>query len=221
MGIYKLEQQARGTQIISGTEAKNRRQVVNKFIEIVESFGYEEIILPSIEPASIYTDKAGKEILNQMYVFNDKGNPPRELCLRPEVTATIQLIAKKHFKGRKNVKLWYLEKCWRYERCQLGRYREFWQFGVEILGGKAPDDSNEAMRILNLLLNSVGVKYQFNSSVKRGLDYYVEDGFEAECASLGAQKQIAGGGRYDCGVGFAVGLDRLLLAQEKGSQLNN
>jgi histidyl-tRNA synthetase len=54
-----------------------------------------------------------------------------------------------------------------------------------------------------------------NEKVKRGLGYYVEDGFEVECPNLGAQKQIAGGGRYDCGIGWAIGVDRLLFAMEK------
>ncbi len=46
-----------------------------------------------------------------------------------------------------------------------------------------------------------------------GIGYYVEEGFEAECACLGAQKQVAGGGRYTEGIGWAVGVDRLMLAR--------
>ena len=96
----------------------------------------------------------------------------------------------------------------------MGRYREFWQFGVELLGGNRSTDSIEVVTVLKQLLNSAGVVYDFKPSVKRGLDYYIEDGFEVGCQNLGAQKQIAGGGRYDCGIGFAIGLDRLLLARE-------
>lgn len=51
--------------------------------------------------------------------------------------------------------------------------------------------------------------------MKRGLTYYVDDGFEAECEKLGAQKQIAGGGRYAEGIGWAIGVDRLLLATKQ------
>jgi histidyl-tRNA synthetase len=49
--------------------------------------------------------------------------------------------------------------------------------------------------------------------VKRGLDYYIEDGFEIACPELGAQKQVVGGGRYSNGIGFAVGFDRLALCK--------
>ena len=66
---YQIEQQARGTRIIMGDETKERRSLLNKLISIAETNGFEEIILPTIEPSSIYTDKAGNEILNQMYVF--------------------------------------------------------------------------------------------------------------------------------------------------------
>jgi histidyl-tRNA synthetase len=54
--------------------------------------------------------------------------------------------------------------------------------------------------------------WRFVPAVKRGLTYYVEDGFEVERGRLGAQKQVAGGGRYTEGVGWAIGLERLLLA---------
>jgi histidyl-tRNA synthetase len=56
-----------------------------------------------------------------------------------------------------------------------------------------------------------------SSAVKRGLAYYTEDGFEARCEVLGAQKQVAGGGRYTEGIGWALGLDRLLLVRANES----
>jgi len=133
---YNIEQQLRGTRILFAEEAKERRKLLNKMIEIVEAKGFDEIILPSLEKSEIYVDKAGPEILNQMYTFTDKGE--RELCLRPEGTATVQLLADKYWKTQKNVKMWYFERCWRYERPQAGRYREFFQFGIEWINPKNP-----------------------------------------------------------------------------------
>jgi histidyl-tRNA synthetase len=114
--------------------------------------------------------------------------------------------------ARGPLRLFYVARCYRYERPQRGRYREFTQIGVELLGGRAPDDRREVEDLLKSVLGSIGVAYRFDPNVKRGLGYYVEDGFEALCPQLGAQKQIAGGGRYREGVGWAIGLDRLLLA---------
>lgn len=115
---------------------------------------------------------------------------------------------------RKPYRVFYIQRCYRYERPQTGRYREFTQAGIEILGGKDKGDTEEAISSLRACLDKFGVPYNFNPAVKRGLTYYVEDGFEAEVESLGAQKQVAGGGRYAEGIGWAIGVDRMMLALE-------
>jgi histidyl-tRNA synthetase len=206
----KIEKQAKGVRIISGEQAKERRKTLNTMIGIVESFGFEEIILPSVEPELIYTDKAGQEILRQMYNFQDKKGRP--LCLRPEGTATVQLLADKFWRTQKDVKLWYFEKCWRYERPQKGRYREFFQFGVEWINPSVEFPQAVLISLAKSLVELVTFDYLLMSGVKRGLDYYTEDGFEISIPSLGAQKQVVGGGPYKQGVGFAIGFDRLMLA---------
>lgn len=176
--------------------------------------GFNEIILPSLWEMKTFIDKTGgSEILSQMWNFTDKGN--REVCLIPEVTGVIQeLYEAKWTRLPKPIKLFYVQRCYRYERPQKGRYREFTQLGIEILKGKEPSDKDEAVETLKKCLNAVNVPYRFVPQVKRGLTYYVEDGFEVECESLGAQKQIAGGGRYKQGIGWAIGIDRLMLAKE-------
>ncbi len=208
---YKVDAQARGVRIIAGDETKQRRELLNQLIGIAEQYEFSEIILPSIEPAVVYTEKAGPEVLEQMYAFPDKKG--RELCLRPEGTATIQLLADKHFKNQKDVKLWYFERCWRYERPSLGRYREFFQFGLEVLNPRDKGRStSELIDIGQAIIATRSSKYEINRSVKRGLAYYSEDGFEISVPSLGAQKQVLGGGAYKQGVGFALGFDRLMLS---------
>jgi len=160
-------------------------------------------------------EKAGGGILSQMYAFEDKAGRP--ICLIPEATAIIRELYQSGWdRSRpKPVRLFYVSRCYRYERPQSGRYREFTQFGVELLGGENPGDKEEVLGVLRSLMDGAGVAYDLIPGVKRGLDYYVEDGFEVECPCLDAQRQVAGGGRYDCGVGFAVGVDRLLLAKSR------
>jgi histidyl-tRNA synthetase len=181
--------------------------------------GYQEVILPAIWEQTPFVAKAGPEILEQMYAFPDKKGRP--ICLIPEATAVIQQMWREEWAKSTcgPLKLFYAARCYRYERPQKGRYREFLQFGVELLNGKE-DDADEVKSLLKELVSKVapGVDCLFNDSVKRGLTYYIEDGFEAECPILGAQKQVAGGGRYDCGIGFAIGVDRLLLAKQLSSQ---
>ncbi|WP_431686813.1 ATP phosphoribosyltransferase regulatory subunit [Hahella sp. NBU794] len=206
---YKIEGMAKGVRIISGETAKKRRALLNQMIALAEASGFEEVILPSIEPSQVYVDKAGEEILGQMYVFPDKKG--RSLCLRPEGTATVQMVADKHFKRRKNVRLWYFERCWRYERPQEGRYREFFQFGVEVINPTTPTVRQELIDLAEKMVSLQTSEYEVFSAVKRGLSYYMEDGFEISVPKLGAQKQVVGGGAYKQGIGFAVGFDRLML----------
>jgi len=160
-----------------------------------------------------FIDKAGPEILNQMYTFKDKGG--RDICLIPEGTALIQKMWNESWSKtvKRPFKIFYIQRCYRYEKPQAGRYREFTQAGIEILGGKN-GDREEAVSALQGCLDKLEVDYTFISSVKRGLSYYIEDGFEVECQNLGSQKQIAGGGRYNEGIGWAIGVDRLILAKQ-------
>jgi histidyl-tRNA synthetase len=204
----------KGTRLLFGKEAEEYSQVIKQLRLIAEAHGFQEIILSSLADQQVFIDKAGPEILNQMYAFKDKGD--RDICLIPEVTAIVQQWYKTHSKSlKKGTKVFYVNRCYRYERPQSGRYREFTQFGIEILGGdKLNEEAAYLEMLLHGMLNSVGLvgRFKINSSVKRGLDYYTANGFEAECEHLGAQKQVAGGGQYDCGIGFGIGIERIILA---------
>ncbi len=179
---------------------------------------YEEVILPSIWEQQTFIDKAGPEIINQMWAFADKGG--RDVCLIPEVTGLVQELWRNEWsKSKKPRRIFYVNRCYRYERPQAGRYREFTQFGVELLGGDNATDRQEVVDLLDVCLKRIpNLSYEFSDGVKRGLSYYTEDGFEVECSELGAQKQIAGGGRYAEGIGWAIGVDRLILAASQSSQ---
>lgn len=168
-----------------------------------------------------FSQKTGQELQRQMWQFKDKGD--RDCCLIPEVTGILQeqFREKWYYDHKKNpLKVFYVSRCYRYEKPQKGRYREFTQFGIEILGGNDREAyKEESMVLLKEALDSFNtLEYEFKSSVKRGLGYYMEDGFEVECTNLGAQKQVAGGGVYDEGVGWAIGVDRLLLSIEESQK---
>jgi histidyl-tRNA synthetase len=110
-------------------------------------------------------------------------------------------------------RFFYVQRCYRYERPQMGRYREFTQFGVEIMSRRPKDYSDEARELLASCVETLDIDYEFVPSVRRGIAYYVADGFEVLCPDLGAQKQVAGGGVYAEGAGFAIGVDRTVLAR--------
>jgi histidyl-tRNA synthetase len=215
---------AKGTRFLYGKDADEYQGTIDTLRKITKEHGFQEVIVSSLASQDIFVEKAGKEILEQMYAFKDKGE--RDICLIPEVTAVIQAWYKiKHKELKKPAKVFYVNRCYRYENPQSGRYREFTQFGVEVLGGKSdPYTTGEALKqLLVSLLDGIGLNglYVIDDSVKRGLSYYVEEGFEARSEHLGAQKQIAGGGRYDCGIGFGIGVERVILAKQQTQESIN
>lgn len=208
----KIDSTYKGTRILFKETAKLKRSLINKMIEILESYGYEEMMIPIIQKSEIFAKKVGEENQNMMYNFKDMGD--RNLCLSPEYTAIVQLVGKEKFKYQKDVKLFYIGECFRGERPQSGRYRQFTQFGVEVLN---PSKSymSELIEISKKLIEIITNNYDVNDDATRGLDYYKNGkGFEISCPELGAQKQICGGGEYDGGIGFAIGVDRLMLLKK-------
>lgn len=197
----------KGTKIAIGNE---KRTLINKMVDILLPQGFEEISIPIIQSYDTFIDKVGTENNNMMYRFTDKGE--RDLCLSPEYTAIIQKLAVNRFKYQKDLKLFYIQECFRGEKPQFGRYRQFTQFGVEII-----NPSNSYIDYLIKLSKELIATFEledeviFNTDVTRGLDYYKEGkGFEGVYEKLNNSKQICGGGEYEGGVGFAIGLDRLL-----------
>lgn len=205
----KTSKTYKGTRIVFGETARNKRRLLNQMIEILESYGYQEMMIPVIQLTETFASKVGEENNNMMYTFTDRGN--RDICLAPEYTAVVQQLANETFKMTKNVKLFYIGECFRGEKPQAGRYRQFTQFGVEVIN-PTEDMTEEMLEIATKLIELATDNYEVNLDATRGLDYYKGGkGFEIACPELGAQKQICGGGSYDGGVGFAIGVDRLIL----------
>ena len=205
----KTSKTYKGTRIVFGETARNKRRLLNQMIEIMESYGYQEMMIPVIQLTETFASKVGEENNNMMYTFTDRGN--RDICLAPEYTAVVQQLSNETFKMTKNVKLFYIGECFRGEKPQAGRYRQFTQFGVEVIN-PTQDMTDEMLEIATKLIELATDNYEVNLDATRGLDYYKGGkGFEIACPELGAQKQICGGGSYEGGVGFAIGVDRLIL----------
>lgn len=201
--IYIKETCYKGCNIKLGD---TKRNVVNEFINICKSQGYQEINIPIIQYANIFSGKVGKENQHMMFTVKDKSD--RDLSLAPEYTAVIQQLAKTTFKTQRDVKLFYVQECFRGEKPQRGRFRQFTQFGVEIIN---PSKDYNLIELATQLIGVVTTDINIIENAKRGLDYYIPDsGFEIHCSQLGTASQICGGGAYDGGYGFAIGIDRLL-----------
>lgn len=207
----KLDSTYKGTRILFAETAKAKRSLIDSMSFILTQNNYQEIMFPVIQMQETFKNKVGTENNNMMFNFKDRGD--RDICLAPEYTAIVQQLSKTQFKYTKDVKMFYIGECFRGENVQKGRYRQFTQFGVEIIN-PTKDYTYELIGIATDLVELVTRNYTVDDGATRGLDYYVGGkGFEIACPDLGAQKQVCGGGTYDGGVGFAIGVDRLLLLQ--------
>ncbi len=146
----------RGTRDFLFDEMKERKIVENTLREVFENYGYGEVKTPLFEELKLFTTKSGEEIIDQLYNFKDKSN--RELALRPEITAAIaRLYINELSKIAKPIKLYYYGSCFRYERPQKGRFRQFWQFGCELIGAKSPEGEAEVIAMANESIEKLGI----------------------------------------------------------------
>ena len=139
-------------------------QVEQKIKEIFINYKLEEIRTPALEDANLFNRSVGNssDIVNkEIYAFNDRNN--KTIALRPEGTASVirSIIEKKL--DQTTHKLWYMGPMWRYERPQKGRYRQFNQAGVEILGIKEGYPEFEMISLVCSIINGFNLK---NCSIK-------------------------------------------------------
>ncbi|HEY5389195.1 MAG TPA: histidine--tRNA ligase [Solirubrobacteraceae bacterium] len=307
----------RGTFDILPEQAAARARIERVAGELLEPAGYGRIETPTFESTELFARGVGEAtdiVQKEMYSFDDGGG--RSLTLRPEGTAPVCRAYVEHgmHKQPLPVRLYYLSSFFRAERPQAGRYRQFWQLGIEALGSDAPEvdaetivllatilercgvsgvrlrlsslgspdtraayreelaaylrehaerlapavrarvelnplrafdstdpgtravmagapillerlnaDDAEHFAAVRNLLERVGVDYEVDATLVRGLDYYTRTVFEFTSDALGAQSGVGGGGRYDGliealggpptpGIGWAAGVERILMA---------
>src|SRR5258708_7588018 len=133
----------RGTKDILPPESFLWKEIEMAVDEIARLFGYEEIRTPIFEQSSLFKRSVGEEtdiVSKEMYLFADKGG--EEMALRPELTAGVVRAAIEHNLVTKQIscsRLYYNSApMFRYERPQMGRQRQFHQFGIEVLGASSP-----------------------------------------------------------------------------------
>ncbi|KYK29080.1 histidyl-tRNA synthetase [Thermoplasmatales archaeon SG8-52-1] len=152
--MYKIP---RGTRDFSPEEMQKRNYIEEIMRKTFETFGYREIQTPTFESLELFTAKSGDTILDEIYSFTDKGG--RDLALRPELTApVIRFYVDKLQMEPKPLKLFYFGNCYRYDRPQKGRYREFKQAGCEIIGTDKEEAYAELIALAYNILKESGLK---------------------------------------------------------------
>lgn len=140
--------------------------------EVSERFGFKEIATPTFELTELFTARSGESIIEEMYTFEDKGG--RRISLRPELTAPVIRFYVDSLQNRpKPLKVYYFGNCFRYENPQSGRFREFWQFGVELISSALKDRINERIDDLCIEPTAEVIAVAYTIMNELGLKNYV------------------------------------------------
>ncbi|HPR40351.1 MAG TPA: histidine--tRNA ligase, partial [Oscillospiraceae bacterium] len=156
-----LTKAPRGTQDILPDESGKWQYVERTVLSIAELYGYKEIRFPTFEHTELFARGVGDStdvVEKEMYTFNDKGG--RSLTLRPEGTSGVMRAVIEHglLGGALPLKVSYLTSCFRYEKPQAGRLREFHQFGAECIGTESAAADAEMIALASQVFDELGAK---------------------------------------------------------------
>ncbi|MCM1364342.1 MAG: histidine--tRNA ligase [Faecalibacterium sp.] len=151
----------KGTQDVLPAESYKNQFLEQTCLEIAGNFGFKEIRTPVFEHTELFQRSVGDTtdvVQKEMYTFNDKGG--RSITLRPEGTAGAVRSYLEHglYNEPMPQKMCYITSCYRYEKPQAGRLREFHQFGIECLGAGSPAADAEIISVANEIFKFLGVR---------------------------------------------------------------
>ena len=146
----------RGTRDFFPEDLRLRNWLFGHFRAVADLFGFEEYDAPVVESADLYVRKAGEEIVDQLYTFQDKSG--RGLALRPEMTPSLaRMVLQKGGALGLPIKWFSLPQCWRYERMTRGRTREHYQWNMDVLGVDDVTAEAELLAALVTFFERVGL----------------------------------------------------------------
>lgn len=153
-----------------------QKYIFAKWREVCERFGYEEYDSPILEPIELFLSKGNEEIINeQTYSFEDRGE--RKLIVRTEMTPSVsRMVAGRRQELAYPLRWYSIPQCWRYERTQRGRGREFYQLNVDIFGVEDAKADLEIIQVADAVLQSFGAKrtnYEIKINSRKLVDEFL------------------------------------------------
>ncbi len=150
----------RGMRDVFGDEIATWHRLEHIFRQVSAAFGYHEFRTPMLEHTELFARGVGEGsdiVGKEMYTFLDRGGD--SVTMRPEMTAPIVRAALEHhlLRHQPTSRLWYYGPLFRYERPQKGRYRQFHQFGAELLGSPHPEADAEIITLAVETLRAAGL----------------------------------------------------------------
>lgn len=156
-----LTKAPRGTKDIVPAETYKWQYLEKTFKEVCRNFGYTEIRTPIFEHTELFERGVGETtdvVQKEMYTFLDKGE--RSITLKPEGTSSVvrAFVENKLYTESQPTKVYYVTPCFRYERPEAGRLRQFHQFGIEAFGSDEASIDVEVMSLVSVFFKKLGLK---------------------------------------------------------------
>ncbi len=161
--------------------------------KVLQKYGYDEYTTSILEPSELYRSKGSDEIVNeQTYTFTDRGE--REVTLRPEMTPSVaRLVAARKRELGYPLRWFSIPNCFRYERPQKGRLREFWQLNCDLFGLAGVEGDIEIIRIAYDIMKEFGAQdsdFQIKISSRKLLNAIFSDWYELNEDKARALQQL-------------------------------
>lgn len=155
-----------------------RNRMFEIWRDVCQLYGYEEYDAPILEPVELFAAKSGDELVNeQSYNFTDRGG--REVMLRPEITPSVaRLVAGRRQELPLPIRWFSIPSCWRYERPQKGRGREFYQLNVDLFGVDGVEAEVEMIQMIDSIMKGFGAgreMYEIRINSRRFMNYLLSD----------------------------------------------
>jgi len=149
-------QPPKGTRDFYPEDMRLRNWLFGHWKEVARVYGFDEYDAPVLENEALYIRKAGEEVTQQLYNFEDKGE--RRVALRPEMTPSLaRMVMAKGKSLSLPVKWFSLPQCWRYERMTRGRRREHFQWNMDIWGVPGIEAEAELLSAITTFFTRVGI----------------------------------------------------------------
>jgi histidyl-tRNA synthetase len=156
----RLLQPVRGTQDLLPAAVRRHRQVTDTARTAAELYGFAEMATPTFEFTEVFSRPIGETsdiVTKEMYSFVDLGG--EEITLRPENTAgVVRAVLSAGLLQSAPLKFFYSGPMFRYERPQKGRFRQFHQIGVELIGAAQPQADIEVISLASRILDALGIR---------------------------------------------------------------
>ncbi len=158
--MAEINRAVKGTNDVLPEESSKWQYVESEMLETAALYGFKEIRVPVFEHTEVFLRSVGDTtdvVQKEMYTFDDKGG--RSITLRPELTAGVirSVIENGLVNAALPLKVCYVGGCYRYEKPQAGRLREFHQFGVECVGAAEPNADAEVIALARQVLSNIGI----------------------------------------------------------------